>query len=122
MKKFIATDEVIYCVTRNKGSLTMKMSKEVHDSRVNALLRYYSFIYTNVDKKERKYLNLSSISAIVRAYKAGLGVSEVIATYKKFRKNNVNLLDKRFVNPKYVINKTFTKVLFNKKEVKYYEI
>src|SRR5699024_12520537 len=89
MENYLATPEIIYCVTRNKGSLTMLMTKEVHDSRTNALLRYYGFIKDNVPKKQRKYLNLSSISALVRKYKSGFGYLDVLSTYKIFKNNNI---------------------------------
>lgn len=121
MDQFLATSEVIYCVTRNKGSLTMMMTKEVHDSRVDALLRYYNFIIENVPRSKRKYLNLSSISALVRTYQAGLGLKEVLSTYKKFKKNNIRVLDRRFLNPVLIIRKTLSNIIFNKKEEKYYK-
>jgi len=121
MKSFLPSLETIYCVTRNKGSLTMLMTKEVHDSRTDALLRYYGFIYKHLSKKQRKYLNLSSISALVRTYKSGLGFSEVFTTYKKFKSNNIKVLDRRFLNPILIIRKFMTNVLFNRKEEKYYK-
>ncbi|HLQ82687.1 MAG TPA: glycosyltransferase family 2 protein [Pseudogracilibacillus sp.] len=121
MKSYLATPETIYCVTRNKGSLTMLMTKEVHDSRTNALLRYYGFIKDNVPKKQRKYLNLSSISALVRTYKSGLGYSEVISTYKTFKNNNIKTFDRRFLNPVLILKKFMTGILFNKKEERFYE-
>lgn len=121
MNDFLASTEIIYCVTRNKGSLTMLMTKEVHDSRINALLRYYSFIIKHVPKQQRKYLNLSSISALVRTYQSGLGFSEVFRTYKKFRRNNIKTLDRRFLNPIVIFKIAFSKVIFNKKEERYYK-
>lgn len=121
MDSFLATSEVIYCVTRNKGSLTMMMTKEVHDSRVDALLRYFNFINEKVPNNQRKYLNISSISALVRTYKSGLGFPEVLSTYKKFRSNNIKTLDRRFLNPILIIRKTFSNIIFNKKEEKYYK-
>ena len=121
MENYLATPEIIYCVTRNKGSLTMMMTKEVHDSRTDALLRYYGFINNNIPKEQRKYLNLSSISALVRTYKSGLGISEVFSTYKRFRQNNIKTLDRRFLNPALIIRKAISDVFFNKKEKRYYK-
>src|SRR5699024_8451984 len=121
MENYLATPETIYCVTRNKGSLTMMMTKEVHDSRTDALLRYYGFINDHLSRKQKKYINLSSIISLVRTYKSGLGYSEVVSTYKKFINNNIKLLDRRFLNPVLIVKKFMTNVLFNRKEEKYYK-
>lgn len=120
MKEFVASNEIIYCVTRNKGSLTMQMTKEVHDSRVDALLRYYKFLIGKLDKKEIKYLNISSIAPIVRAYKAKLGFKEMFSTYILFRKNNIGLLDRRFLNPLFVIKNIYQNTIGKFKEERYY--
>lgn len=121
LENFLATNEVIYCVTRNKGSLTMMMTKAVHDSRTDALIRYYNFINDNLPIYERKYLKVSSINALVRTHQSGLGTSEVIATYQKFRRNKVKLLDKRFLNPLSMIKLVSNRLKADQKEAQYYK-
>jgi len=121
MGRYLVSSEVIYCATRNRGSLTMMMTKEVHDSRVDSLIKRFNFVNENVSKEQRKYLNISSANALFRTYKMGFGFSEILSTYQKFRKNNIKTFDRRFFNPLFIIRRTISDVLFNKKEKKYYK-
>lgn len=120
MDDFFVTSDVVYCVTRNKGSLTMMMNKEVHDSRVDAFIRHCNFINKNVPKKQKDYLTLTGLNALTRAYRARLGLSEVVSTYKKLRENNIKIINKRFINPFFIIKKALQYIKNHNNEKKYY--
>lgn len=51
MKKFIVLNEIIYCITRRRGSLDVNMSEQVFDARLNEFIKYYHFLETKLDQK-----------------------------------------------------------------------
>ena len=97
------------------ATLYRLMTKEVHDARIDGLIRYYDFINDYLPIYERKHLKISSINALVRTYQTGLGIKELIATHHKFRNHRVKLLDKRFLNPISVLRLIRKRISANKK-------
>lgn len=74
MKKFQATSEIIYCVTRNKGSLTVNTCEEVFDSRVQAYIRYCDYLKSILPKDEIKYLQLRG-TGMFKQMASSLGIN-----------------------------------------------
>lgn len=50
---FAATTKCIYCVTRSKGTLTVNISGENYDTRIDVFVSYYVFLKNYLSKQER---------------------------------------------------------------------
>lgn len=99
MKKFHVSREVIYCVTRSHGTLTMNMSEKVYDARLKVFIAYCNYLKSNLYEKELKLLNLKGASVIADAIKYKLGLTKVISVYIKLKKNKIKVFDLSFINP-----------------------
>lgn len=116
-----ATFEKIYCVTRSKGSLTTTTSEEVIDSRIDTFIRYCNFINENVEKKQRQHLNLDGLGKLIMVWKSGFGSKKVIETYNKFRRHNIELVNKQHLNPIFTTRKIIAFIKNHNKEKNYYQ-
>ena len=120
MKLFAVDPATIYCVTRSKGSLTTKISEEVIDSRIDTFIRYCNFAKNNITKSQRKYLNLNGLGKLIMVFKSGLGLSKVWSINKKFRRNNIKLIDRNYLNPLFIVRRVVAYIQNHNKEKKYY--
>src|SRR5690606_11910673 len=106
MKKFDVSNEVIYSVSRNKGSLTVNYSERVYDARLKVYINYCNFLKSNLDKRELKCIDLTGgIGFLITAIKYRYGIKKVLSTYLLIRKSNVKILDSRYFNPIFIIKK-----------------
>lgn len=121
LKSFFVSTEVIYCVTRGVGTLTVTRNQKIFDARLRVHINYCNFLRENLSKEEVKYLNLNGIGILLRAIKNKLGFSTTITSYKLLKKNKINILDKRFFNPFFVITKIIRHLKRFRKEKRYYE-
>lgn len=124
MDKFQVVDQVLYVITKNKGSLTTNMNESVFDIRLNTILRLISFLKENLSEDEVKLFNISRygrnyllmsikygplkfLKTIYVFYKSGIGffhykllnpfhiISRSIRVFKKFKKNSKYMIDKK---------------------------
>lgn len=106
MNKFAVSEKIIYCVTKNKGSLTMNMSENVFDSRLSVHIKYYQFLRNNLTKRQLKDLEVrGSLEYIRLAIKNGYSFKKVIKTYMELRKNKLNIISIGYFNPIFIIRK-----------------
>lgn len=105
-KKIEATTDVIYCVTREKGSLTTQVSKEVFNARLQVWISYYTFLKQKLNSAEFSNLNLKSGGQgfLVRAIKYKFNFQEVFEVYQKLNRNKIPIFEKKFVNPLRILN------------------
>lgn len=120
MERFSVSPEIIYCITRSQGSLTTTISSEVLDSRIDVFIRYFKFIDENLPQSKKKHLPLTGIGKLIMVQKSRLGLFKVYETYKKFKKNDVKILDKKFFNPIYILKKSYSFLQNYRKEQGYY--
>lgn len=107
MKKFEVAEEVIYCVTRSKGSLTTTNSHQIFDSRLNVFIDYYNFLKEHcLSKKDFKIfkLNLSGRFMLIKSFT--FGYRKTFSVYKKLRESKVHIIDLKYLNPVFLINKS----------------
>lgn len=119
MEQYKLSEEVIYCVTKNKGSLTMTISNEMFNSRLNVFICYYNFLKTNLSKNDFKLLNLSGRGYLVNSIK--FGYKQTFLVLVKLISKKINIFDRKLLNPFWIIKKVF---IFNEKqksEKKYYD-
>ncbi|MGD6802080.1 glycosyltransferase family 2 protein [Rossellomorea aquimaris] len=119
MGNFEVSEEIIYCVTRNKGSLTTTVSHKVFDTRLNVFINYNKFLKEHLIKEEFNTLGLSSVGFLISAFKK-FGVKKVCLVYFKLRKNKVRLFNPKMCNPIWFMNKTLYVIRKNKSMKRYY--
>lgn len=61
MTKFDISTETIYCITRNRGSLTTIKNREICESRLNAFIEQYNFCREKLISEEFNRLFPSTI-------------------------------------------------------------
>lgn len=120
MERFCVSSEVIYCVTRNKGSTTMTISEEMLQSRLDVFIRHYKFVEEKLSREQKGYLNLSGFNVILSTVRSGMGIKQTIFVYKKLRNNRIRIFDKRFLNPIFIVKRTILILNMYKNERKYY--
>jgi len=120
MNKFIATTDTIYCVTRNKGSLTVNISEAVFDSRVQVYIRYCRYLKSVLTKEEINEFQLRGSGYLINIVKYKLGFKKLISTYILFRKANIKILDTTYLNPIVFFKKIVYHFGQNNKNKKYY--
>jgi len=112
METFEVSEEVIYCVTEDSGSLTKRQDNDIFLARFNAYLDYCVFIKDRLPKEQLQYLNLhGGTRYIVNAIVYHRGLQIVLLTIKKLRVADLPLFKYRYLNPFYVM-----KLLFNFKK------
>ncbi|MFH5835234.1 glycosyltransferase family 2 protein [Proteiniclasticum sp. C24MP] len=105
LKKFAASDEKIYCVTRSKGTLTRNISEIVFDSRLFVHIEYCKFVKSNLKKTKWKNFRLDGRTYIIAAIKQKYGFKKVIWTFYTLKKNRIKIMDAKFLNPVTLLNK-----------------
>ncbi|WP_193065271.1 glycosyltransferase family 2 protein [Oceanobacillus oncorhynchi] len=103
MENFDVSKQVIYCVTRGKGSLTTILSDEVFDTRLNVFIRYYNYLKYNLSKKDFKALNLSGQSYLLKSL--NFGIKKTFRVFKDLKRNKVRVIDLKMLNPRLFLNK-----------------
>lgn len=119
MKKFDVSEEAIYCVTKNKGSLTMSISEQIFDTRMGVYIKYYKFLRENLKKKEFLFLGLSGRGFLINSIQ--FGFKKTFRVYNELRKNKVQIIDGKILNPIIFIKKLVF-YINQKKEKKKYEV
>lgn len=105
IKNFEVSNDAIYCVTRNHGSLTMTVNEKVFDSRLNVYISYYNFLKRNLSKQDFESLNLSGRGYVVNSL--GLGRKKVFTVLKVLRKNKIPIIDKKILNPLWSVKRIY---------------
>lgn len=105
MKDFHVTFDVIYCVTRGKGTLTTNTNIEVYNSRLSVYIDYCKFLKEKLNKNSYRILNINGMGMIFNALKFKLGFKKIISVYVQLRKNQIPLFNFRFINPIFVVKK-----------------
>jgi glycosyltransferase involved in cell wall biosynthesis len=119
MQKFHVTRDVIYCVTRSRGTLTTNMSEEIFNSRLMVFIDYCKFLKKKLTPIEVKMLNLYGSATIVKAIRLKLGIKKVIYVYLKLKENNIKVFDLRLINPIFTIKKVIQNYTRYKRQKKY---
>lgn len=119
MENFSVSREIIYCVTKNKGSLTQRTSEELYDARLNVFICYYNFLKSHLAKDEWKLLNLNANLLVLRALKNKYSILKVIKICILLKKNKVRIINRRILNPLFLIKQIKTQFISYRKDKKY---
>lgn len=119
-KKITASENVIYCVTKNKGSLTNTISEEVFDTRLQVRINYCKYLKNKLNKDDQQHINLSGRAMLLYSITFKLGIKKVISTYMILKKNNIEIFNKKYVNPFFFIRKIMQLYTSYNKNKKFY--
>lgn len=117
IKSFMVSEETIYCVTRNKGTLTTNISEKVFDTRMGVFIDYYLFLKNKLSEEDFKKLKLSGKSIILKSSK--FGVRKLLTVYNTLKKNDVKIIDTNMFNPIWLIKKIIS-LYYKKKKMDRY--
>lgn len=118
--KVHASKDTIYCVTVNKGSLTKVFNEINFDIRLRVKINYVNFIKKYLPQSQHKYLNLSGRSIIYNAILYKVSIRKFIDTLLTLKKNNIEILNKKYLNPVYIYKEIVPLIKNSIKERKYY--
>ncbi|WP_391207677.1 glycosyltransferase family 2 protein [Psychrobacillus sp. L4] len=118
MRNFDVSEENIYCVTRNKGSLTATVSHDVYNSRLYVYIDYFNFLKRYLNSDDFKALNLSGMGFLISSL-LKFGVKKMFFVYRKLKKNNVRIISPKAFNPVWFMKKTLNVLNKNKKMKSY---
>ena len=116
MKKFEATQKVIYCITKSKGTLTTSISKDIFDTRLSVYINYCKYLRSNLEKTELKYLELNGRKFVILAIINRLGLSLILWTIKELKRNDIKIISLKSLNPIYLIER----LRYHYKNTKYF--
>ncbi len=119
-KKTSICGDIVYCITRNRGSLTTKVTEGAYDMHVQEYVKCYRFGMENYSKKEFEQFNLNGGILLFQAYKRRLGLKKILHTYKILRENHIPLLSKQMRSPAYLFETIIVNSKRINKESKYY--
>ena len=117
LRDFEVDDSIIYCVTRNRGSLTVNMSEEVFDARLKVFINYYLFLEKNLTDNEFKMINVAGGYMLFKS--VDYGIKKFIEVIKMFFDNNIRIIKKEYLNPIYLFSKVYGVLKKKLKNLKY---
>lgn len=91
--KISAYKDVIYCATRQRGTLTTKKSFESFKVRFDTYVRRYDFLNQNLPRRDVKKVMLWPGVKIVGAMLDGMGFKAVRYIITEYKKKHISLLD-----------------------------
>ncbi len=119
MKKFEVSREIIYCMTRSEGSLTMQISEKIYNNRLCVYINHCNFLKNNLKKDELKYLNLTGQTMISMGMRYNYSIKKIFSIIITLKKNKIKLFQYKLFNPIYFIKKVIKNIKIYKNEKKY---
>lgn len=96
-----ASDQTIYCVTRGGKTLTSVKDEKRFDTRVDVLVRRYTFLKENLPDKEFRYAHIDrlALSRLVDVFIEHWGMSKLFSILKLYHRNGIRYFDLGLLNP-----------------------
>lgn len=101
--KIYATQDVIYCVTKNKGSLTTYADVDSFDIRLNEYIKVCNFLRKHYDKHDREYLHIAGIGFLLTAIEQKYGLRKVISVFRKLCDNDIPIIRRQSYSVTYLM-------------------
>ena len=105
-----ASEEVIYCVTKQKGTLTTGVNPHKLYERVEVFLRKYRFLKERLSRKQWKTLDLLGRPYLKLAKNYGLNKEQICRLYFYLLRNGVRVDVSRKWSPAFVLRKVREKL------------
>jgi len=122
MENFKVSDEVIYCISRSEENLTMNMSEELFDVRVDVFIQRCHFLKQHLEAQKLGKLDIFGWIYVVNPIRFSLGIKKAIYTWNRFRQNGVPIIDIRLLNPIHFIKELHAFILRWRYKRNYYRI
>jgi len=116
-----ATTNTIYCVTRNKGSLSVNMNKNVYYTRLKVFINQFNFLKSHLSKVNFNSLNINGQWIMINAFKYKLNFKELIKVYLKLKNNDIKIFEWNFLNPVFLLKKIAYYTNRYQKQKRYYD-
>jgi len=120
IKNFFVSPQIIYCITKTKGSLEHSISEENYNTRLNVFINQYQYIKTSISRKEFVLLKLNGRWFLTLAMKYGFSVRKIIQIIFKMKKNNIKIIEKRLFNPILIFKRSINLYKKGKTDKSYY--
>lgn len=108
--KVSASESVIYCVTKKKGTLTTDVNSRKLYERVEVFLRKYRFLKERVNRRQWKTLDLLGRPYLKLAKNYGLNKMQICRLYFYLLRNGVRINVSRKWSPAFVLRKVREKL------------
>lgn len=118
--KVLICKDRIYCITRNRGSLTTRNTSIAFDLSVQEVIKCYAFAKEHYSIKDLKELNMNGGILLFQAWKRKLGWKKILQTLVLLKRNNVPLLSKQMSNPVNMLKEVLVNNAIVEREKKYY--
>jgi glycosyltransferase involved in cell wall biosynthesis len=118
MQSFEVSREVIYCVTRNHGSLTANLKEEIFDARVGVIVSKASFLQQNLSKEKFDILKPKSAGFLLQSL-TRYGIKKFLQVYVIYKKENIKWFYFEYINPLVICEKMIKKIKTHKSMKKY---
>ncbi|WP_158221271.1 glycosyltransferase family 2 protein [Salimicrobium humidisoli] len=92
-----ASDERIYCATKDSGSLTTFITERSFDTRCHVFLREHYFLKDHLSKEEFEIIEPNGRYYLLGARK--FGIRKIWNVYRALRKQKVKILTRHMLNP-----------------------
>jgi len=122
MERFCVDPQIIYCITRNIGSLTTSNDKEVFKSRLNEFIKCQTFLRNRLDIEPWKIVKRSGLGFLYSAIIVQKSLREALYVWKMLRKYNIPIFDWKFVNPLHLYRKVLSAIKAERNLSKYREM
>ncbi len=98
-KNIAASEKVIYCITKNKNSLTMNISEEAFDIRLEEFIKRCEFLLEHYGYKICKIHRVMGIGQLYTAVQQHYGIKKYIEIIRKFKRHHIPLFYLNTFNP-----------------------
>lgn len=109
IQSFEVSREVIYCVTRNHGSLTVNLKEEIFDARVGVIVSKASFLQQNLSKEKLDILKPKSAGFLLQSL-TRYGIKKFLQVYIIYKKENIKWFYFEYINPLVICEKMIKKI------------
>ncbi len=92
MNKFDICKQPIYCITKDKGSLTTTLTDTAFITRMEVLGDYYNFLEPKLTKKELRLAEPLVIPILISAVKGGISQKAILKGINILKQNNIKIL------------------------------
>lgn len=119
MDRFKVIDQVLYVVTKNKGSLTTNIDDSVFDTRLDTILRLISFLKENLSQEKIKLFNISRYGRNYLLMSIKYGPLKFLKTFYILNRNGIGVFHYKLLNPFHIISRSIRVFKKFKKNSKY---
>lgn len=109
-KKIAVSNDILYCITQNRGSLTKTISPSLQQVRVDILIEKYQFLKSILPKKQLNALKISVMGYLIESVRYHLPLSFLIKMILQCLRAGVPIVKRECFNLCWVAKKIPEKI------------